>query len=217
VLFEPGGELRAVGFLDRDEVLDRQGVEHLAAETLADDAGANPLARCVDGRGSAGRAAADDEHVERGAGRNLLRLALQGAGVELADDFLERHPALAERLAVQEDRRHAHDLALADFVLEQRAVDHLMADAGIEDSHQVERLDDVGTVMAGERNEGLEMKAPGDGDDLLDRAPVDLGRMAAGLQQGEDQRGELVPHRDAGKTDPGRLAGAADGERRLAW
>src|SRR5690606_38685756 len=34
---------RPIGFLDRDEVLDRHGVEHLAPETLGDHAGADAL------------------------------------------------------------------------------------------------------------------------------------------------------------------------------
>ena len=40
--------------------------------------------------------------------------------------------------------------------------------------------------------------------------------MAAGLQQGQHQRGEFVAHRDAGEADAGSFAPTADGERRLA-
>jgi hypothetical protein len=64
VLLERGGQLRALGVLHRDEVLDAHRVEHLAAEALGRDAGADALARGVDRRRGAGRAAADDEHVE---------------------------------------------------------------------------------------------------------------------------------------------------------
>jgi hypothetical protein len=59
-------------------------------------------------------------------------------------------------------------------------------------------------------------KLPGMARISLDHAGVDLRRMAAGLQQGQDQRGEFVPHRDAGKADACRFARAADGERGLA-
>jgi hypothetical protein len=216
MLLKPGCELRAVGFLDRDEVLDRQGVEHLAAETLADDAGANALARGVDGCRGAGGAAADDEHVEGLARRDLVRLTLQGAGIDLADDLLERHAALPELFAVEKDRGHPHDLALGHFVLEQRTIDHLVADAGVEHRHQVQRLNDIGTVVAGQRDEGLEMELARYGANLVDHAGLRLRGMAAGLQQGKDQRGEFVPHRDAGKADACRFARAADGKRRLA-
>jgi hypothetical protein len=56
--------------LHRDEVLDGQRVQHLAAEALGDDAGADALARGVDGRRRAGRAAADDQHVEGALARS---------------------------------------------------------------------------------------------------------------------------------------------------
>ena len=64
VLFQAGGELGPFGVRDGDEVLDRQGVQHLAAETLGGDAGADALARGIDGRRRTGRAAAHDQHVE---------------------------------------------------------------------------------------------------------------------------------------------------------
>jgi hypothetical protein len=72
VLLQRGDQLRAFGVADRDEVLDAQRVQHLAAEALGDDAGADALARGVDRRRRAGRAAADHEHVE-GVFRELLR------------------------------------------------------------------------------------------------------------------------------------------------
>src|SRR3546814_6283916 len=61
--FELGRELRSLGLLDRDEILDPQRVEHLPAEAFGDDAGADALARRVDRRRGAAGAAADDEHV----------------------------------------------------------------------------------------------------------------------------------------------------------
>ena len=68
----------------------RHGVEHLAAEALGGDAGADALAGGVDRGRGAGGAAADDEHVERVLRVDLLGVALGGAGVELGDDLLER-------------------------------------------------------------------------------------------------------------------------------
>src|SRR3546814_950099 len=50
---------------DRDEILDRDGIEHLPAETLGRDAGTDALACGIDRRRRARRAAADDENVER--------------------------------------------------------------------------------------------------------------------------------------------------------
>ncbi len=43
-----------------------------------------------------------------------------------------------------------------------------------------------------------------------------LGRVAADLQQGQDQRIEFMPHRQSGEGDGIGAAGAADDEGRLA-
>ena len=72
----------------------------------ASDAGADALARRVDRRRRAGRAAADDEHVEGVLGVELRRVARGGAGVELGDDLLEAHAAL-RRTARRSGRRSA--------------------------------------------------------------------------------------------------------------
>ena len=58
-----------------------------------------------------------------------------------------------------------------------------------------------------------EVEGAGQRLDLLDHFGVDLGRVAAGLQQGEHQRGEFMAHRQAGEVDARLLARAADGER----
>ena len=58
-----------------------------------------------------------------------LGVALGRALVELRDDLVEGHPALAEQLAVAEDHRHGEHAALLDLVGEHRAVDGDVADA----------------------------------------------------------------------------------------
>ena len=201
VLFQRHGELRAVGFLDGDVVLDAQRVQHLAAEALGRHTGADALARRIHGRRRAGRAAADDQHVERCLGAELCRVTGGGAGVDLGQDLFQAHAALAEGLAVQEDRRHGHDLALLDLVLEEAAVDGHVLDARVQHRHQVQRLHHVRAVVAGQAHPGLEdqvllglQRA-----DLLDQVGFHLGRVAAGLQQRQHQRGELVAHRQRGK------------------
>ncbi len=129
VLLQRGGHFRAFRVLDRDEILDRHRVQHLAAEALGDDAGVDALARRIDRRRRAGRAAADDQHVE---GRLVLELcggAHRGARVDLGQHLLEPQPALGEQFAVQEHGGHGHDLARLDLVLEQGAVDGDVVDA----------------------------------------------------------------------------------------
>ena len=99
------------------------------------------------------------------------------------------------------------------LVLIQRAIDHHMGDAGVQRCHQIQRLDDIRTVLTGQRHIGHEVQRPGERAHGLDRGGLDLGRVAARLQHREDERGELVAHRHAGEPDAARLAGAADAER----
>ena len=68
-------------------------------------------------------------------------------------DFLDRHAALAEVLAIHEYHRHGHDLARLDFALEQRAIDHRTLDVRVEHGHEVQRLHDIGAVAARKRDE----------------------------------------------------------------
>ena len=63
MLLEAGGELVALGLLDRDEVLDADGIEQLSAEPLGRDAGADALARRIDRGRGAGGTAADHQHI----------------------------------------------------------------------------------------------------------------------------------------------------------
>lgn len=125
---------------------------------------------------------------------------------------------MAEHLAVEEHRRHRHDLALVHFALEQGAVDHHVLDARVQNRHQVQRLHDIRAVMTRERDVGLEsQRLRGvDGANLLDEFGIHLGWMAADLQQAQHEGGELMAERDAGEADPGLFAGASDGERGFA-
>ena len=211
-----GGQLRAFGLGDRDEVLDVHGVQHLAAEALGGNAGADALACRIDGSGRAGGAATDDQHVEGVLGGNPGRFTRSGAGVDLGDDLGQLHAALAEALAIDEDRGHAHDFALLDFLLEQPAVDGGVADLGIEHGHQVQRLHHVRAVVAGQRVVGLEVQRHVDIAHLLQQLGRFLGRMAADLQQGQHQRGEFMAQGDACETHAAVHAGIGDQERGLA-
>ncbi len=101
----------------------------------------------------------------------------------LAENLFQAHAALTEQLAVQVDARHRHDLALGDFVLEQRAVDGDVLDAGVQYCHQVQRLDDVRAVLAGLREISFEMELALQSANLFDGFCTDLGWVAANLQQ----------------------------------
>src|SRR3546814_16569947 len=80
------------------------------------------------------------------------------------------------------------------------AVDRGVADIRIERRHDVERLHDVGAILARQREEGFE------GDFAFERAyrveqfGVFLRRMAADVEPREAQRGEFMPHRQDGQS-----------------
>ena len=116
-------------------------------------------------------------------------------------DSLESHPALAEELAVAIDGRHGEHLALLDLALEGAALDGDVLDARVEHAHRVERLHDVGAVLAGQRHVGLEAVFALDGPHRVGRRLGDLRRHAPDLQDRQDEGGELVPHRQPGEPD----------------
>nr|GEU28309.1 hypothetical protein [Tanacetum cinerariifolium] len=217
VLFQCHGKLRTVGFLDRNEVFNRHGVEHLAAETLGQHAGLDALAGGVDGRCRTGRTAADDQHVKHVFLAQRGCLADAGIGVELGEDFLDIGAALAEVLAVQEHHRHGHDLALFHFFREHAAVDGGDLDARVDHRHGVQCLHDFRAVMARQRNKGFELEVAVEIADLLDDGVVELDGVAAYLQQGQHQRSEFVAHRHTGKTHADVGACTVDAERRSAY
>ncbi|MNF56886.1 hypothetical protein D3C84_383890 [compost metagenome] len=199
VLLQARGQLGALGVGHGDEVLDADGVHHLTAEALGDDGGADPLAGGIDGGSSASRATAHHQHVIGGLFAQLCGLALGRAGIELGHYLFERCATLAERLAVQVDVRHRHDLALVHLILEQGTVDHGVGDAGVQGGHQVQGLHHVRAVVAGEGDIGLEVELALEVPDLLQHGRIGLGGVAAALQQGEHQGGEFMTHGDAGK------------------
>ena len=216
--FQCGSELRALGFLHRDEVLDAQRVQRLATEALGHDAGADAFARGIHRSTGTSRAAADDQHVVRRLGRQLGCITRSAAGVDLGQDFGQLHAAGAERLAVQKHHRHGHDLARVDLGLVQRAIHRGVAHTRVEHRHQVQRLHNVGAVVASQGHVGLEVQlgvALGvQRPNLVDQLGIDLGRVAASLQQRQHQRRELVTHRDGRKAQAHVFTGPRDLKRR---
>ena len=139
------------------------------------------------------RPTADYQHVKRRLRIELGGFARAGVGVELGENFLHAHAAGREVLAIQEYHRHRHDIATLDLFLEQCAVDDGCADIRVQRGQQVQRLNHVRAVVAGERHENFELQRLRDGADLLDDVGLDLGRMAADLQQRKDKGGNSWP------------------------
>ena len=218
VLIEPGCQPPSVGLLDRDEILYRDRIQQLSAEPLGDDAGAYPLAGRVDGRRRPRGPAADDEHVEGRSCAKFGRLQPWCVGVEFREDFLYSHSPMAERFAVQKYGRNRHDAPAFGFILECGAIDHRVPYVRIHRGHQVQRLDDIRTILALERNERFEAQRllrTAQAEHLLEQFGGDLGRVAADVQQRQHERRKLMAHRQSCEPDARVHAVLAQSERRL--
>ena len=101
-----------------------------------------------------------------------------------------------------------------DFVLEQCAVDHGMADVRVQHRHQIQRLNHIGAVLAAQRNERLEAQLTLQPPHLIHDRRIGFRRMAADLQEREHQRAELVSQRQPGETHLRLLSRPPHGERR---
>ena len=137
MLLQRQRELGPLGFLDRDEILDAHGVEHLATETLRGHTDTDALACCIHRCRRASRTTADDQHIEGRFRRDFSGFPLDATGVELGQDFFQAHATLTELGTVQEHGRYSHDLTILDLVLEGAALDHRGADARVLYRHQV--------------------------------------------------------------------------------
>src|SRR3546814_9016516 len=102
---------------------------------------------------------------------------------------------------MQEDRRHRHGLTRLALRLRQTAVDRGVGDARVDDAHQIERLHDVGAVLARQREIGFEMIVAVECADLLQHLGRGLGGVAPDLQQRVDERGEFMAERDARRSE----------------
>jgi len=118
--------------------------------------------------------------------------------------------------AVQKDHRNGQDVALGHFGLIQRAIDDGRVHIRVQHRHQVDGLNHVGAVMAAQRHENLEAELALEVANVLRQVSLELGRVAADLQQGQHQRCEFMAHRGRGKSNARRLADAAQCERRTA-
>ena len=198
---EVAGERGAVRLEDGREVLDVGGFVHLAAEAVGNDARTQALAGGVDGGRAARRAAADNEYVKRGFGADRGLSRFGDGRVELGEDFGELAAAGEEGLAVEEDRRNGHHVAACGLLAEERSVDHGDGGVRVEDRDEVKRLHDFRAVVAGERDEDLEVERALEGCDLAGLLVGDLGGMAARLQKGEHEAREFMAHREAGEAN----------------
>ena len=218
--FHGCSKLGAIGFEHRDVVLNRQGVVHLPAKARGHHTHANAFARRVHRCGRAGRATADDQHVERVFRRQLGGVLVSGARVELGHDLFHQHAAVAKQGAVQVNAGHGHDFARVYLVLKGAAFDHRGLDERILNGHQAQGLHHVRAVVAGQAHVDLKIEVAArrgpQGLDLLNQVLLYFGRMTAGPQKRQHQRGKFMAQRQPGKAQAGVRACALERKRGLA-
>ncbi|MNM58678.1 hypothetical protein D3C81_699170 [compost metagenome] len=205
-----GRKLRPFGILHANQVLDAKGIVHLSAEALCDDPSTNPFTCGVNRRTGTGRSAPYDKHVVRLFAFKCRRVRR----AQFPQNILDRHPAVTEQLPVQEYGWHRHDLFALDFILESRAVDHRMGNAWIQNAKQVQCLNDVRAVMAGQADIGFKTIFASNPLDLINNMLFNLGRSSADLQQSQYQGSKLMAQWDTGKGDAGLFPNAIHAE---AW
>lgn len=128
------------------------------------------------------------------------------------------HASLAEELAVEIDGGHGHDLLGLDLggeVRPRRSSPPAPSDSRRPWLDRLHHLGSCGTTATRiPRCRERRLQAL----DLLDHLRLELGRVAAHLQQRENERGELVPQRQAGEiapaASPGRVTANAGADRR---
>ena len=87
-----------------------------------------------------------------------------------------------------------------------------MADAWIERGHDVDSLNDVGAILARQRKECFETEVAFKRLHRIEQLGLFLGRVAAHVEQRENQRCEFMPQWQARKMRFSSAIGAADGE-----
>src|SRR5690606_26789226 len=158
VLLHGRHQLRTFGVRHGDQVFDTHGVAHLTTKTLSRNTSSNALTCRIDRSRSASRATTDDQNFKVVFLVQLLGLFLGRVGVQLGYDFFQRHAALAPGLAVQVNTGYRHHFTLLNFVLEQGTVDGGVLDLRVQHAHQVQRLDHVRAVLAGQGEVGFELE-----------------------------------------------------------
>ncbi len=214
VLLHGRHQFRAFGVRHRNQVFDAHGVGHLATKTLSRDTGRNALSCGIDSRSRACRATTDHQNVKRIFLVDLTSFFFSRVGVQPGRNLFQRHPALAPGLAIQVNTGYRHHFTLLNFVLEQGTVNGGVLDVRVQHAHQVQGLNHVRAVLAGQREVGFKLELTFQLLNLLDHFLRRLGWMATHLQQGQHQRSEFVAHGNTGKANANVGAYTIDGEGR---
>ena len=107
----------------------------MPAKTLRHHARIDALACRINRRRRTCGATADHQNIKRCFGIELFCRFFTRARIEFGDDFLKGHTPLTKLLTIEKHDRYGHDVARFDLVLKVCAINHRMADVGIEYRH----------------------------------------------------------------------------------
>jgi hypothetical protein len=99
---------------------------------------------------------------------------------------------------------HTLDTEGLNVGLGQLAIDHLVPKIRVHERHLVERLNHIGAVRAAERDIGAQAHWPAEGLDPSSNPFIGQLAFAVAVEQGKDERGKLMPTRDAPEANPRR-------------
>ena len=212
---EIGCELRTGCPGDRDKVLDAGRVIHLSADTFCHNGHPQPLPGGIDGGRHTGRSAAENKDIIRTDRQHGLPVMVCP---DLVFQFLQQYAEVAashvERFAIDIDGRNTLYAQTFYFVLVQSSVHHLMADTRVDECHHVQGLHHVGTVRTGKGDVSLK---PYLTFQCLDACRNSLiGKvlsLSVSIEDGKEERGELMAVGDTAETDSGCFSISEDAER----
>jgi hypothetical protein len=124
----------------------------------------------------------------------FCRIAIGGTGIDLGEDFFQRHAAVAEQFTIQVNTAGTAMIWRSFTSSWNSAPSIMVVRRPGSGRHQVECLHHVRAVVAGQRDDRSRNSNRLQRLDLFDHIRLDLGRVAAHLQQGQHQRGEFMPH-----------------------
>ena len=209
-----GCQLASSGLGHTDDILYACRVVYLSTYALGHHSHTQSLTRRIDGRRRPGGSSAEHREVVM----PLCRLGCFGSRrgeplLYLFQECAQVPPAYMQQLSIGIHRRHSLYAKPRHLLLAEAAVDHLAGDVRIEQRHDIECLDHIRAVCAGERDVGLEIDVGLDGlDAACERLVRHVAPLSVGIEQGQQQGGELMAIGDAPKGDVQIVAVLQNGE-----
>ena len=150
MLTEVGSKFGTCGLRHRDKILDAYSVLDLSTNAFGNDGNIQALARRIDSCCTTGRATTDYEHVV--VATDSFKICCFGA--KLFFEFVQETSHFAttamHQFSFVHHRRYTLQVEGVSFSLEECAIDNLVCEVVVEQSHDIEGLHYVWTVGARE-------------------------------------------------------------------